>query len=114
MGHFYDLSEHIMPTLAWGFLGPPSRLQDLCNYFKVNFLNTKKINLRFFDFTQHNFFQDKFLEFLEALYSFDKVRYTSLDELATDVIKRMEELHSILMKKMEETGSNGEILAVEY
>ncbi|ODN02284.1 Protein FAM73B [Orchesella cincta] len=92
MGHFYDLSEHIMPTLAWGFLGPSSSLQDLCNYFK-----------------------DKFLEFLEALYSFDKVRYTSLDELATDVLKRMEELHSDLMRRMsDDVSSNGELANSDY
>lgn len=58
--------------------------------------------------------QDKFLEFLEALYSFEKVRYTSLDELATDVIKRMEELHSELMKRMEDTPNNGELLPGDY
>jgi hypothetical protein len=36
VAHFYDLSEHIMPTLAWGFLGPPTDLQDLCIFFKVS------------------------------------------------------------------------------
>jgi len=78
VAHFYDLSEHIMPTLAWGFLGPPSLLQDFCNFFK-----------------------DKFLEFLQALFSFDKVRYSTLDDLAHDVVVKMEEMHTVIMQRLQ-------------
>ena len=35
IGHFYGVSEHTSPVLAWGFLGPDSHLKDLCNFFKV-------------------------------------------------------------------------------
>ena len=36
IGHFYGVSEHTSPVLAWGFLGPDSHLKDLCNFFKVH------------------------------------------------------------------------------
>ena len=36
LAHFYDISEHLSPMLAWGFLGPNQSLRDLCTFFKVN------------------------------------------------------------------------------
>jgi len=82
MAHFYTLSEQIMPTLAWGFLGPTTSIQDLCQFFK-----------------------DKFLEFLNAIFSFDQVRYTTLDELAADVMKKLQLMHSHISRKILETPS---------
>merc|ERR1712038_364563 len=34
ISHFYSISEHVSPVLAWGFLGPDSELKDLCIFFK--------------------------------------------------------------------------------
>ncbi|KAI3383958.1 hypothetical protein SNEBB_006867 [Seison nebaliae] len=34
MSHFYDVSEHISPALAWGFLGNDKKLKDKCNLFR--------------------------------------------------------------------------------
>ena len=78
IAHFYDLSEHLMPTLAWGFLGPHTELQDLCIFFK-----------------------EKFLNFLQAIFSFDRVRYTTLDELSADVLLRLEEMHTVVMERLQ-------------
>jgi len=35
IAHFYDVSEHISPIMAWGFLGPDGPLKDMCHVFKV-------------------------------------------------------------------------------
>ena len=36
LAHFYNISEHLSPMLAWGFLGPNQALNDLCTFFKVS------------------------------------------------------------------------------
>ena len=35
VAHFYDVSEHLSPVLAWGFLGPDPNASELCMYFRV-------------------------------------------------------------------------------
>lgn len=47
-------------------------------------------------------FQDKFLQFLNSVFSFEDVRYTTLDELAEDVMKRLEIMHSLIINKIKE------------
>ncbi|CAH0700423.1 unnamed protein product [Spodoptera exigua] len=34
MAHFYSISEHLLPVLVWGFLGPNERLRDVCESFQ--------------------------------------------------------------------------------
>jgi len=50
-------------------------------------------------------YQDKFLEFLDAVYSFDKVRYTTLEDLAQDVMTKLELMHTQIMARITEIQS---------
>lgn len=38
MSHFYSISEHMSPLMAWGFLGPDEKLREVCYYFRVSLL----------------------------------------------------------------------------
>ncbi|XP_038601440.1 mitoguardin 1 isoform X1 [Tachyglossus aculeatus] len=62
--HFYAICEHISPVLAWGFLGPRNSLYDLCCFFK-----------------------DQVLYFLKDIFDFEKVRYSSMETLAEDLMQ---------------------------
>lgn len=64
IGRFYSISEHTSPVLAWGFLGPDSTLKEICLYFK-----------------------DLVLGFISDIFSFEKSRYTTLDDLAEDIVR---------------------------
>ncbi|XP_043254091.1 mitoguardin [Colletes gigas] len=66
LSHFYSISEQISPVLVWGFLGPEGSLRSTCHYFR-----------------------DQVIEFLVDIFNFFKVRYTSVDSLAEDVLKEM-------------------------
>lgn len=68
IAHFYSLSETISPTLAWGFLGPEGPLKNMCNFFK-----------------------DVVLEFMWDVFSFEKARYTTVEELAEDILRLAKE-----------------------
>ncbi|XP_053484387.1 LOW QUALITY PROTEIN: mitoguardin 1 [Ictalurus furcatus] len=63
IAHFYMVCEHISPELAWGFLGPKSSLHDFCCFFK-----------------------EQVLLFLKDIFDLEKVRYSSVDTLAEDVL----------------------------
>lgn len=62
--HFYAICEHISPVLAWGFLGPRNSLNELCSFFK-----------------------DQVLYFLKDIFDFEKVRYSTLENLAEDLMQ---------------------------
>ncbi|XP_045440414.1 mitoguardin 1 isoform X3 [Pipistrellus kuhlii] len=62
--HFYAICEHISPVLAWGFLGPRNSLYDLCCFFK-----------------------NQVLFFLKDIFDFEKVRYSSIETLAEDLLQ---------------------------
>lgn len=36
ISHFYSVSEHVSPVLAFGFLGPKPQLSEVCAFFKVS------------------------------------------------------------------------------
>lgn len=36
ISHFYSVSEHVSPVLAFGFLGPKPQLSEVCAFFKVH------------------------------------------------------------------------------
>ncbi|XP_050416670.1 mitoguardin isoform X1 [Patella vulgata] len=63
IGHLYSISEHVSPLLAWGFLGPESELKTSCYVFK-----------------------DLVLGYIQDLFSFDKARYTTVEDLAADIL----------------------------
>ncbi|KAJ6662614.1 hypothetical protein lerEdw1_011751 [Lerista edwardsae] len=62
--HFYAICEHISPVLAWGFLGPRNSLNELCSFFK-----------------------DQVIYFLKDIFDFEKVRYSTLENLAEDLMQ---------------------------
>ncbi|XP_018332761.1 mitoguardin [Agrilus planipennis] len=63
MAHFYTLSEQLSPLFAWGFLGPDENLKDICMYFK-----------------------EQVLGFLSDIFNFQKCKFTTEEELASDVL----------------------------
>lgn len=66
LAHFYAISEHVIPVLAWGFLGSEGSLRSTCHYFR-----------------------DQVIEFLVDIFNFFKVRYTTVDDLAADILREM-------------------------
>ncbi|KAL8578961.1 hypothetical protein ACOMHN_001923 [Nucella lapillus] len=63
ISHFYTVSEHTSPVLAWGFLGPDSAMKPLCNFFK-----------------------DMVMGFFRDIFNFQEVRYSTVDDLAHDIL----------------------------
>lgn len=41
MAHFYVVAQYVSPVLAWGFLGSDEKLKEVCEYFKVQYINVK-------------------------------------------------------------------------
>uniref|UniRef100_A0A1B6CGB2 Mitoguardin n=1 Tax=Clastoptera arizonana TaxID=38151 RepID=A0A1B6CGB2_9HEMI len=66
MAHFYAISEQMSPLMAWGFLGPDESLQEICFYFKEQVMN-----------------------FLMDSFNFEKTRYTTIEELSTDIMSHI-------------------------
>ncbi|XP_043113313.1 mitoguardin 1 isoform X1 [Puntigrus tetrazona] len=74
IAHFYAVCEHISPVLAWGFLGPKSSLNDFCCFFK-----------------------EQVLFFMKDIFDLDKVRYSSLDTLAEDILHLLHRRSELLL-----------------
>ncbi|XP_071348833.1 mitoguardin 1 [Trachinotus anak] len=74
IAHFYAVCEQISPVLAWGFLGPKSSLHDFCCFFK-----------------------DQVLYFLKDIFDLDKVRYTSVESLAEDMLHLLHRRSELLL-----------------
>ncbi|XP_051984412.1 mitoguardin 1-like isoform X2 [Xyrauchen texanus] len=74
IAHFYAVCEHISPALAWGFLGPKSSLHDFCRFFK-----------------------EQVLFFLKDIFDLEKVRYSSLDTLAEDILHLLHRRSDLLL-----------------
>lgn len=76
--HFYSVLDHLSPTLAWGFLGSDEDLQMRCEFLKENLLGLCR-----------------------DYFSFDRVRYTSYEDLKSDIMtvtrERYEELTDRLL-----------------
>ena len=60
---FYNLSEIVMPTLAWGFFGPDENMNALMNYFR-----------------------DQVMDFIKSLYDVNSVRFTNVEDLSHDIM----------------------------
>lgn len=73
--HFYNILEYISPILAWGFLGTDSELK-----LKVNLM------------------KDSIMQVLRGYFSFDRVRYTSINDLSDDILRITDEEYERLMK----------------
>lgn len=66
MSHFYSVTEQLSPLMVWGFFGPDEDLKEVCKYFK-----------------------DQMISFMVDIYNFQKCRYTTVEELAEDILTIM-------------------------
>ncbi|XP_051534136.1 mitoguardin 2 [Myxocyprinus asiaticus] len=64
IAHFYAISEHVSPVLAFGFLGPRQHLSEVCTIFK-----------------------QQIVQYLKDMFNHDKVRFTSVLFLAEDILR---------------------------
>nr|XP_033817290.1 mitoguardin 2 isoform X2 [Geotrypetes seraphini] len=74
ISHFYSVSEHVSPVLAFGFLGPKEQLSEICSFFK-----------------------HQIVQYLKDMFDLDKVRYTSVDLLAEDILQLSQRRGEILL-----------------
>uniref|UniRef100_A0A672NFL6 Mitoguardin 2 n=1 Tax=Sinocyclocheilus grahami TaxID=75366 RepID=A0A672NFL6_SINGR len=63
IAHFYAISEHVSPVLAFGFLGPRQHLSEVCTIFK-----------------------QQIVQYLKDMFDHDKVRFTSVSSLGEDIL----------------------------
>lgn len=75
--HFYSMLDNLSPVMAWGFLGTDDNLQFKCYSIK--------------DSTQ---------AVIADYFSFDRCRYTSLDDLCDDIVRVTEERYWELNNKL--------------
>ncbi|XP_055591055.1 mitoguardin [Uranotaenia lowii] len=66
MSHFYSITEQLSPLMVWGFFGPDEDLKEVCKYFK-----------------------EQMVSFLVDIYNFQKCRYTTVEDLAEDIMSNM-------------------------
>uniref|UniRef100_A0A3Q1GR59 Mitoguardin 2 n=1 Tax=Acanthochromis polyacanthus TaxID=80966 RepID=A0A3Q1GR59_9TELE len=74
ISHFYAISEHVSPVLAFGFLGPRQHLSEVCTIFK-----------------------QQIVQYLKDMFDHDKVRFTSSQCLAEDILKLSHRRSEILL-----------------
>lgn len=74
ISHFYSVSEHVSPVLAFGFLGPKQHLLEICSFFK-----------------------HQIIQYLKDMFDLDKVRYTTVQSLATDILQLSRRRSEILL-----------------
>lgn len=89
ISHFYSVSEHVSPVLAFGFLGPKPQLAEVCAFFK-----------------------HQILQYLRDMFDLDNVRYTSVPALADDILQLSRRRSEILLGYLgapvaSSTGLNG-------
>lgn len=96
ISHFYDINEHLSPVLAWGFLGPESRLRTACYFFKVSVPECSRV-LQLTGFIR---LQDQVIGFLQDIFSFDRVRYSSVEDMSHDVWVLAKQRHQAVVQHM--------------
>ncbi|MBN3299796.1 MIGA2 protein, partial [Amia calva] len=74
ISHFYSISEHVSPVLAFGFLGPKQHLSEVCNIFK-----------------------QQIVQYLKDMFDHDKVRFTTTQFLADDILRLSRRRSEILL-----------------
>ncbi|XP_042637386.1 mitoguardin 2 [Orycteropus afer afer] len=74
ISHFYSVSEHVSPVLAFGFLGPKLQLSEVCAFFK-----------------------QQIVQYLRDMFDLDNVRYTSVPALADDILQLSRRRSEILL-----------------
>ncbi|XP_074187268.1 mitoguardin 2 isoform X2 [Rhinolophus sinicus] len=91
ISHFYSVSEHVSPVLAFGFLGPKPQLAEVCAFFK-----------------------HQIVQYLRDMFNLDNVRYTSVPALADDILQLSRRRSEILLGYLgapgaSSVGLNGEL-----
>ncbi|XP_063000566.1 mitoguardin 2 [Elgaria multicarinata webbii] len=74
ISHFYSVSEHVSPVLAFGFLGPKEHLAEVCGFFK-----------------------HQILQYLKDMFDLDIVRYSTVSLLAEDILQLSRRRSEILL-----------------
>uniref|UniRef100_A0A3B3QWW4 Mitoguardin 2 n=1 Tax=Paramormyrops kingsleyae TaxID=1676925 RepID=A0A3B3QWW4_9TELE len=74
ISHFYSISEHVSPVLAFGFLGPKQHLSEVCTIFK-----------------------QQIVQYLKDMFDHDKVRFTTMESLADDILSLSHRRSDILL-----------------
>ncbi|XP_024048767.1 mitoguardin 2 isoform X1 [Terrapene carolina triunguis] len=74
ISHFYSVSEHVSPVLAFGFLGPKQQLSEVCGFFK-----------------------HQIVQYLKDMFDLDNVRYTTVQLLAEDILQLSRRRSKILL-----------------
>uniref|UniRef100_G1S7B8 Mitoguardin 2 n=1 Tax=Nomascus leucogenys TaxID=61853 RepID=G1S7B8_NOMLE len=74
ISHFYSVSEHVSPVLAFGFLGPKPQLAEVCAFFK-----------------------HQIVQYLRDMFDLDNVRYTAVPALADDILQLSRRRSEILL-----------------
>lgn len=74
ISHFYAISEQVSPVLAFGFLGPRQHLSEVCTIFK-----------------------QQIVQYLKDMFDHDKVRFTSAQSLAEDIVSLSHRRSDILL-----------------
>ncbi|XP_050782151.1 mitoguardin 2 isoform X1 [Gopherus flavomarginatus] len=74
ISHFYSVSEHVSPVLAFGFLGPKQQLSEVCGFFK-----------------------HQIVHYLKDMFDLDNVRYTTVQLLAEDILQLSRRRSEILL-----------------
>ncbi|XP_036384962.1 mitoguardin 2 [Megalops cyprinoides] len=74
ISHFYAISEHVSPVLAFGFLGPRQHLSEVCTIFK-----------------------QQIVQYLKDMFDHDKVRFTTAQSLADDILSLSHRRSEILL-----------------
>ncbi|KAM6297086.1 mitoguardin 2 isoform 1-T1 [Aegotheles albertisi] len=74
ISHFYSVSEHVSPVLAFGFLGPKQHLSEVCSFFK-----------------------HQIVQYLKDMFNLDNVRYTTVQSLAEDILQLSRRRSEILL-----------------
>lgn len=76
MAYFYQITEQISPVMCWGFFGNDENLKEVCHYFRT-----------------------QVIDFLSDIFNFQKVRYTTVEELSDDILRLMKERASNIQIK---------------
>ncbi|XP_055456000.1 mitoguardin 2 isoform X2 [Psammomys obesus] len=100
ISHFYSVSEHVSPVLAFGFLGPKPQLAEVCAFFKDP--GPTRVSRP----------QHQIVQYLRDMFDLDNVRYTSVPALAEDILQLSRRRSEILLGYLgapvaSSTGLNG-------
>lgn len=75
--HFYSILDHVSPVLAWGFLGSDQDLKFKCFLVKESLQSV-----------------------IRDFFSFDRCRYTNLNDLCEDILRTTRERYWELNNKL--------------